>query len=95
MIISLYDQDHLNNKRELVSFPLPRKDGLPCQKLGNNAPEALCRASCIIVFGSGTELRLSDVSNTSLGYLFSHYDVPIFSWLQYLAFSLLCGSLQV
>ena len=42
MIISLYDQDHLNNERELVSFPLARKNGLPCEKLGNNAPEALC-----------------------------------------------------
>ena len=44
MIISRYDQDHLNNERELVSFPLARKDWLPCEKLGNNAPEALCRA---------------------------------------------------
>ena len=44
MIISLYYRDHLNNERELVSFPLARKDGLPCEKLGNNAPEALCRA---------------------------------------------------
>ena len=52
MIISLYDQDHLNNERELVSFPFARKDRLPCEKLGNNAPEAYC----IIVFGSGTEL---------------------------------------
>ena len=56
MIISLYDQDHLNNERELVSFPLARKDGLPCEKLGNNAPEALIRARCIIVFDSGTQL---------------------------------------
>ena len=52
MIISLYDQDHLNNERELVSFPLARKDRLPCEKLGNNAPEALYRAmyNCLLLW---------------------------------------------
>ena len=74
--------------------PSPGKMGFPVRSSATMHLKHFVELCCIIVFGSGTQLWLSAVFNTLLCYLFSHYDVPIFSWLQYSAFPMLCGSLQ-